>query len=370
MFALTSSVPALLLVVVLLVSAVAKLRDAASVRESFITLQLPPSLTHSPAPVLLPWAEIVLAVALVVLWGPPAVAVAVAALALFVAYLVIIVRASRFGHPVECGCLGRLGLGVVGPVTVVRNVVLVALSGWVVVDASGNRSVLSRWLAADAAGWAWLALVGVGVVLAGLMVYAGQDSSPATGGERDRSARATGDEAALPAPAAAAGAEAEADYERTPIPHVSLTVPGSGHRVHLRHLAASRARLFVFVNPGCGACVRAIQALPDLRARVGEVLGIHLVFARETDAESRYVTADALGDEWFLDPEGIFTVTLQLASPGAVLLGADGYLAGGPVVGAQSVIEFFDDIADALAEADAQAETDAQAGADVQAAPA
>lgn len=364
MLALVSSVPTLLLALVLLISGVAKLRDATSVRESFSTLQLPPWLTRSPAPALLPWGEIALAVALVVLGGPLGVVVAAAALALFVAYLIIIVRATRFDAPVECGCLGRLGLGVVGPVTVVRNIVLVAVAGWAMADAVAAPSVLSRWLSADTAAWAWLALVALGVTLAGLMVHAGQDprtTPPAdvdppggrrpgtAGGDSDRST--PGDDLV----------EDEADYERTPIPHVSLVAPASGQRVHLRHLAATRARLLVFINPGCGACLPALEAVPALRGRAGDLIGIHLVVARESDVDNPYVTPEALGDEWFVDPEGIFTITLQLASPGAVLLGADGYLAGGPVVGAQSVVEFFDDIADALAGDDALPGDDVEA---------
>ena len=38
------------------------------------------------------------------------------------------------------------------------------------------------------------------------------------------------------------------------------------------------------------------------------------------------------------------------STPAAVLLGADGYLAGGPVVGADVVAEFVDDVLDALSE--------------------
>lgn len=51
----------------------------------------------------------------------------VAAVLLFVAYLVVIVRALGFGEPVTCSCFGKLGLGFVDRFTAVRNVVLVAL---------------------------------------------------------------------------------------------------------------------------------------------------------------------------------------------------------------------------------------------------
>jgi hypothetical protein len=351
-FTLVSSIPAILLATVLLVSGVAKLRDSAAVRESFITLRMPPWLTRSIAPMLLPWGEVVLAIALIVLSGPLFVAAAIATLGLFLAYLVIIARANRFDEPVECGCLGRLGLGMVGPVTVVRNTVLVAVAILALVDAFAEQSILDRWLEADSAGWAWLGAVALGVVLTGLMVHAGRDP---------RGAESPASAADAPHPAghdAGGGVDAdgdveEADYERTPIPHISLVTPGTEHRVTLRQLATTHARLLVYVNPGCGACVKVLDALPGLRERIGHIIGIHLVLARDDYVENPYLTPEALGNEWFLDPERVFSGTLQLASPGAVLLGADGYLAGGPIVGAQSVIEFFEDIVAVLTEAPA-----------------
>lgn len=346
MLALAASVPTLLLAAVLVISGVAKLQDATSVRESFITLQLPPRLTSSPAPALLPWGELILAVALLVLPGLWGILAAAAALMLCLAYLVIIVRASRFDSAVECGCLGRLGLGVVGPVTVVRNLVLVAIAAWAVVDAVRGRSVLARWLDADAVAWAWLAVAAVGVILTGLMMYAGQDRRP-TPTEAGQSASAS------QLPATAATAEDIADYERSPIPHIRLKVPSyeessAEEWAHLRALAMTQARLLVFINPGCGACLPALNAVGPLRARIGELIGIHLVFAREADAHNSYVTPEALGEEWFIDPEHVFTGTLQLSSPGAVLLGADGYLAGGPVMGSKAVVDFFEEIAEVL----------------------
>lgn len=349
MLGLASSVPAVLLSLVLVVSGIAKIRDSASVRESFVTLQLPPWLTRSAAPLLLPWAELVLAVALLALAGRLAVVVAGAVVALFVAYLVVILRAAGFDHPVECGCLGRLGLGVVGRVTVVRNAFLVLLAVWTLVDALGGNSVAVRWLAAEPAGWAWLAVVVMGVLLGGLMVYAGQR------GTSDSAASAPFDTATPPPGAPATDDEDVGDYERTPIPHLPLTTP-DGQTTTLRRLAGARARLLVFINPGCGSCLPALEAVPRIRKRAPQ-LGIHLVFLSGDDAQNPYVTPEALGDEWFTDPQGIFVDSLEIYSPAAVLLGADGYLAGGPVQGADGVREFFDDIAAALAAGEGPGDT-------------
>lgn len=382
MLGLASSIPALLLSLVLVISGVAKLCDGASVRESFVTLQLPPRLSRGPAPALLPWGELVLAGFLLVAWGPLAVVTAIAAVVLFVAYLVIIVRAVRFDHPVECGCLGRLGLGVVGPPTVVRNLVLVLLAGWTVADAVAGRSVLARWLQAEPAGWAWLGVTTAALLVAGLMVYAGRGESMGDAGAAGGITGSAGAPDVIGAGAHAVGhragipdtgthdagihdaADDPADYERTRIPHLPLTTP-DGSTVTLRRLAHTRARLLVYINPGCGACLPALAAVPGIR-RSAPQLGTHLVFARAEDANNAYVTAEALGAEWFIDPDGIFALSMEMFSPSAVLLGADGYLAGGPVVGVASVQNFFDDIAAALSgapESEAHPEAHPAAGA-------
>lgn len=53
----------------LVVSAIAKLRSPRSARDAFTSLRLPRALAQSPAPVLLPSGELLLAVALLVLPG-------------------------------------------------------------------------------------------------------------------------------------------------------------------------------------------------------------------------------------------------------------------------------------------------------------
>ena len=55
--------PPLVAALLLVVSGVAKVRHPEETRSAFGELRLPRAVTRSPAPVLLPWAEIVLAVA-------------------------------------------------------------------------------------------------------------------------------------------------------------------------------------------------------------------------------------------------------------------------------------------------------------------
>lgn len=80
-------------------------------------------------------------------------------LALFVAYLVVIVRALGFGYPVTCSCFGRLGLGEVTRRTALRNVLLVVVAALGVWSATADNSVAARLLDASAQTWVWLGLV-------------------------------------------------------------------------------------------------------------------------------------------------------------------------------------------------------------------
>lgn len=327
---LTWSVPALLLALVLVVSGAAKVRDPRSTRESFYTLGLPLRLTRSAAPRVLPWVELALALALVVTSGVLQNVVAIGTVALFAGYLMVIVRASRFPEKVECGCLGKLGLGTVGPVTVVRNVLLLGLAVAALSDALQHGSVLARLLGADAVEWGWLLALAVTVLVAGLMTYAA--GSPAAGPSAD---------------------EDLADYERRPTPTLFLT-DSHGDRHNLLDLSLQQARFVVYANMGCGACMTVIDALPAFQAENPE-LAVHVLVQRYDDA-ARARLDPSLGV--FVDPELIFTQFFQLSSPGAVLFGADGMLAGGPSNGSNAVQELMADITTALTEGRAVTETE------------
>jgi hypothetical protein len=81
-------VPPLLLIVILLVSAVAKLRDPGDTGAVFVMLELPKVLLRLKAHRLLPYGELVAAAALLLLPGGWYVVAATLVLLLFLAYLV------------------------------------------------------------------------------------------------------------------------------------------------------------------------------------------------------------------------------------------------------------------------------------------
>lgn len=335
-------VPALLLVLALAVSAGFKVRAPRTTEDAFVSLRLPNALRAMKAPLVLPYAEFALAAALLLLPSPWYIVAAALALVLFVAYLVVVVRALGFDEPVTCGCFGRLGLGEIDRRTVVRNVFLVAAAALALVDAIRGGSMIERFTAFGGTEWGWIAGVLAAVGVTGLVVHAGvKDAAPAQ--------FVDGEEGA------------ELDYIRQPIPYGAL-LDKDGQTVPLSSLALAKPVLLVSVSLGCGSCVRTMEHVPGWAADQ-EMLRVVMV-AAGTPAQD----APDLGEhvEWMTDPEGTVVRTLAMAYPSAVLFGMDGQLAGGPVVGYEAIESFLADIDAELSEAQAEMEAAHQAAQQAQ----
>lgn len=318
--------PPVVLAALLVISGLAKVRHVEATRSAFAQLELPRALTDSPAPRALPWVEIVLAVALLLSPAPVALPVAVLALVVFVAYLVVIGRALTFDHPVTCGCFGELGLGEVTRRTLVRNALLVALALLTVWSATAQDSVASRLVAADASTWGW-----VGVVL-----LAGATLVATFGGTKG-----------VPAADLEDSGSGELDYQRQPLPFASL-VDADGNSHTLTELVREGAQLLVFISPGCGPCTEVMARIPGWASGLGPVR-VRAVVAQ--GIESVVDRAPELSGHLLQDPQGSTRRIFDSGTPGAVLLGGDGLLAGGPVRGKEPVLEFVEDIRAELAEA-------------------
>jgi hypothetical protein len=132
------------------------------------------------------------------------------------------------------------------------------------------------------------------------------------------------------------------DYERTPTPAAVLQQQDS-RLITLTQLTAQRAALLIFVTEGCGPCERVLDHAEDWIDALEDTLQVRFVFSRPLDR----VGAHALHDLQFTAR----TAPGATGAPSAVLLGADGQLAGGPVNGGSSVIEFVEEIQEQLAEA-------------------
>jgi hypothetical protein len=317
-------VPPLLLIVVLAVSGAAKLRHADDNRSVMRKLKLPDLLFTIQVPRLLPWGELLVAALLLLLPGPGYVVAATLAVLLFAAYAVVVARALSFDYEIICGCFGRLGLGWITRQTLVRNCLLLALALVMWVDSWRGHGVLSRLAALDEAGWWWLAWVAVTMVMTGLVV---RESRP-------------------PFPKAADHEHVDT-YAARPTPYEVLDGPGGP--VSLWRLSDAAARLLVFWDPRRDPAGHLVERLPVWQEQLGPVR-VHLVSYSEWAPATELWPE--LADSLLGDPDDQTRLNLGIYDrPGAVLLGADRILAGGPATGLEEIEELVEAAAEEISAA-------------------
>ena len=241
--------------------------------------------------------------------------VTVAVLMLMLAYTALVARALGFDEPVSCSCFGSLGRHEIDRTTLGRNLLLATLAGagvWFALDGGSAPAAVGDL---DAAGWSAHAAAAAAAATAILVVGV---SSP---------------------PEFAAGSDL-IDYERQPIPYGVLTLP-DGRSTTLAEVATTQARLLVVLNSTCSPCLRIAERLDDWAAQLDPVVGVLALYPHAPPADTRLLHAP---DLVVLEPELNVSRLLSRGTPSAVLLGADGYLAGGPVAGEDNVAEFIEDV--------------------------
>lgn len=307
------------LAVVLLTGGTAKIRSGGSAAE-LDSLGVPKFLQQGWLVRLHPWAEIALGLSLLVTSGWLLVGVALAAAALLAFYLVLVVRVVRRGEEATCDCFGSLVDSRLTRRTVARNAALTSLAAVVAGAALAGYSVPGIVRSQASSLFAVVAAVVVALVTWLVLVPSSVTSVPAAD--------------------VAAGLDDELDdYLRAPIPFVRVATSQGAH-VALRDLASEKARLLVFMSTTCGSCA---DLAGPVRAWIDEfdMIEVHPVFLSTpemTAAKFPELTGSAL-----FDPDQTASQTFGLNGvPAAVLLGADGLLAGGPVVGQNGVIELVD----------------------------
>lgn len=317
----------LLIALVLVASAVGKLRAPERARAAFSALGVPKPLDRPWVAQVHPWAEIALAVLLVVVPGPVGVLVAAAGVALMLVYLVLVIRALRSPVDVDCACFGALGGDRITQATAWRNGWLTAVAAIALWCSLEGRSVASRLGGLSGPEWGWLlAAVATGLTVA--LVLGGVRTQDAPGEEQPLEL-AYGD---------------EGDYLRSRTPAVPVQL-ADGTRTDLRRLSRARAQLLIFVSEGCASCVDIISAVPGWRVDLPQ-LDVRLVVA-VAPGVSRLTSSDE--PQTIHDVDGWVGESFDTRStPSAMLLGADGLLAGGPVVGRLAVPAFVAEIQEEL----------------------
>ena len=332
----------LLLAAVLAASGVAKLRDAGSGRAAFDALRVPPALAQPWIVAAVPYAELALAVGLVLTQGWVLLGATLATVGLFAAYWILIARAVAAGGEVSCNCFGAATSGRVSRWTLLRNSLLLLVAVLAVVDAATLRDVvLARLGALDAEAAWWLVGAVVVAAVVGLVLHepAGR-TTPASAAQ------------ASEAKASETTASPDEPYERRPIPNVTL-VDGAGERVSLRDVPRDRAVFLIWLSFTCAACADVFEQLPGWAARVPQ-LEFRPVVGHLPQLADRVPALAASGLE---DPGAYVQAVLgQTAVPMGVLLGTDGLLAGGPFLGLSELAEVVDELAERFAEAGVPAE--------------
>ena len=277
--------------------------------------------------------EIALAAGLVATTGAAAVAVAVAVLLMLTGYTVVLGPAGGAGGPAGGGCPGGDGAGATGWPGPPNGALL---AGTVLLLAGVFRGGSTRhWAAEHAAGQVVL-LAAVILVAVTVALARGVLATPA---------RHEAEVVAIePLPAA------PGDYVRWPVPAAPL-LDATGGRLSLRDLVRVGARLVVVVDGRQGTAPDVHRWLTRAAQRAS-VIRPALVVAHAGPPELSSWERPAESDI-FADPPGVVASMLgRGVLPSVTLLGADGWLAGGPASGAVAAEQLLADLEAELAIAD------------------
>ncbi|SHL37356.1 Methylamine utilisation protein MauE [Micrococcus luteus] len=320
---------------IMLLSGTAKLRSGEDVQATFTRLRVPRPFAAPALARAFPWLELLLAAALLQPFTPLRPVVGLAAVALFAAFLALVVRAQDDG--VSCGCFGEASAAPISRTTVVRNVVFLALAvlalaeGIVSLAVHGAGLAWQPLTAFGAGAWPWALLVTVLLTTAAFL--AGRESVPAT------------PDAAPVTPEApdAADPVGEAEPERRPFP--DAVVVADGEYTGLHRLVQDGAVVALRLSTGCGSCARVIERLDEFKDALGPVRLRVLMPQRAPGADGAIRSGAVDASLVLADPDGAASQAIGLHSfPTAVLLGTDRLTAGGPVGGADDVLAFLEEI--------------------------
>lgn len=335
------------LCVVLVVSGVAKLKSPASTDAAFTSLQVPSAFSGALFRRGLPWAEIILGVLLLVTWGWVQLLVTLAALALFVAYLVLVAQAVKRNDGASCNCFGEWSQATVSGSTLLRNYVLVGVALLAVGGSLSTNAWNFSWVQ-QLGGSGWLYALGllIPAAVASVILW---DSLRSTTPQLSSSESAPVSQ--NPGTVGELSDDELLDYIRTPIPFHTLKNTDGGD-VTLRELAASSAVFLVKLSPGCGSCVMVMNRWEEIAER------IHPLKLQAVVGDPKTIPAELTGHDTsripmpLIDESGSLSkLFAQFGTPWGVVFGADQLLAAGPVAGSTAIFDLVDDLEAQLNEA-------------------
>ena len=360
------SLAPVIIAAVLAFSAWAKAREPRSTASTIRLLRLGPVPAELTAR-LLPALELVTALLLLTPWRTSYLLGSALGLALMGAFWLVIARAMTFTPRPTCGCFGRIGNHQVGARTLLRNSLLVALAGLAVWVGLVDGSALSLMRDYETGDWWWL---GLAILLAAVAVLILSGSSgirparpsqpmpprpqaPSHRGEVSPTAVGTAeprpsDSDIVESGRAESGPSHEEgleEYARSPIPRVFLV--GEDHEViGVQQLARTQAQIIIVANCWCGPTIESLQRLPGWREQL-PILGVQMVL---TPYPFDAPQVQGLRGVWWDPSAAVYEAFRGTGSPSAVVLGADGLLAGGPVTGVSDIESLIQEVVGQLTE--------------------
>jgi peroxiredoxin/uncharacterized membrane protein YphA (DoxX/SURF4 family) len=300
----------LCLAVVFVIAGVAKLADRSGTRQALADFDVPRRLFAGPLLLLLPAAELAVAMALVfpttARWG------AAGSLVLLALFIVGLTRVLRRGEAPDCHCFGQLHSKPASWTTVARNLVLAIPAAYVALTGPGPS--LTSWVASTNATDLWLIAIGALATLT--------TTTSVLLWRENRRLRST-DGRAVTAPRQI-GALA---------PQFALP-SATGGVVSLQDLLADeRACVLTFVSPGCGPCAALLPELARWHDTVTERLALTLVAPVEATQAEALAREHALTDVLIDEQATVMHAYGVWGTPSAILVASDGTMRSAPVAG-------------------------------------
>ena len=333
--AVAATVLRLVLAAPLLAASVAKAADIASTRVAAAALGVPARIAR-PVAVGLVASEAIVAVMLLI--DPLAWAAAIAATALLAVFTVLVVTSLARGRRPPCNCFGSTSTAPIGPGTLVRNGLLLAVAVALVArGASGGRTSLGGLDHLSAAqGWVVAAVI-TGTALVGLNAWVVVNLLRQQGRLVERIERlesiASGP-GVDPASAShrAAHRRARPNAARRGLPIGSMAPRFGGVDVDGRHIGIDDLRgvgrpvVLLFFETHCAACVEMAVDVNRSGAASTDRLLVAVVHGGRDDIAARF--AGPGFDVVLVDVDGAIAQRFEVGgTPAAVLVLPDGRIA-------------------------------------------
>jgi peroxiredoxin len=324
---------------------VTKLADRRGSRQAIIDFGAPAALA-APIGLLLPLAELAVAVALVpaatAWWG------AAGALALLLLFAVAIGANLARGREPECHCFGQLHSAPAGPKTLARNGALAAVAAfvfWQGRDGAGPGAL--GWMVELNAAQLTAVVFGlVALALLGgqwwfLMHLLGQNGRLLVRVEALEARLGAGADAPSGAPSGASSGNGT--QQGAGLPVGSQAPPFSledlhGEKLTLKSLLSSgKPVLLVFTDPGCGPCTAMLPEIARWQEEHSEGLTVALVSRGGAEENRAKAQEHGLTDVLLQEDWEVSEAYRVKGTPSAVLVTPDGKVGGPAANGADAI---------------------------------